>query len=299
MSTKLAPVTKLVVPVAGYGTRSLPFTKALPKVMLPLVDKPGVQYIVEEAVKAGIREITFVTSSNQHSIEDHFDYYWELEEKLKESGKLDLLEQVRAVSDLAHFTYTRQKEQLGNAHAVLQAQPIVGQDPFCVQFGDDIVLAGIDQKPFLQQMIDVYEATDADCVIATFDTDDTGAKKYAIVETYPENGHFRATSIIEKPGPEKTKSRLASVAGFLFKPTVFDYIKQLNPDLGAGGEYVLADAIRDMIADQKKVYASHIQGRRIDIGNKLLYMIGCVEQALEHPEIKDDFAMWLKSLKIK
>lgn len=296
--SKQSPVTKLVVPVAGYGTRSLPFTKALPKVMLPLVDKPGVQYIAEEAVKAGIREITFVTSSNQHSIEDHFDYYWELEEKLKESGKLDLLEQIRGVSDLAHFTYTRQKEQLGNAHAVLQAKPIVGNEPFCVQFGDDIVLAGEDNPPFLQQMIDVYNETDADCVIATFDTDEEGTKKYAMVETVPEGKNYRATSIIEKPGPDKTQSRLASVAGFLFKPIIFDYIVKLNPDEGAGGEYVLADAIRDMIADDKKVFASHIRGKRIDIGNKLLYMMGNVELALQHPEIKDDFLMWLKSLKL-
>ena len=219
--SKLPKISKLVIPVAGYGTRSLPFTKAMPKVMLPLVDKPGIQHIVEEAVKSGIKEIVFVTSTNQGAIEDHFDYYYELEDKLKKSGKVELLEQIRKVSDLAHFTYTRQKELLGNAHAVWQAEPIIGNAPFCVQFGDDVVLAKKPDKPFLAQMIEVYEKTNADVVIATIDTDDEGASKYGIVETIPEKGQYRATSIIEKPGPDKTKSRLASVSGFLFKPSIF------------------------------------------------------------------------------
>jgi len=296
--SKLPKISKLVIPVAGYGTRSLPFTKAMPKVMLPLVDKPGIQHIVEEAVKSGIKEIVFVTSTNQGAIEDHFDYYYELEDKLKKSGKVELLEQIRKVSDLAHFTYTRQKELLGNAHAVWQAEPIIGNAPFCVQFGDDVVLAKKPDKPFLAQMIEVYEKTNADVVIATIDTDDEGASKYGIVETIPEKGQYRATSIIEKPGPDKTKSRLASVSGFLFKPSIFKYIKGLDPKKGAGGEYVLADAINAMIKDKKRVFTSHIKGRRIDIGSKLMYMQGAVEIAMEHPEIGEDFLNYLKSLKL-
>ncbi len=295
---KIEKVTKLVIPVAGYGTRSLPFTKALPKVMLPLVDKPGIQHIVEEAVKSGIKEVVFVTSTNQGAIEDHFDYYYELEDKLRKAGKLDLLEQIRKVSDLAHFTYTRQKEQLGNAHAVWQTEPIVGTAPFCVQWGDDVVIAKKGEKSFLAQMIEIYEATDADAVVATIDTDDEGAAKYAIVETVPEGDQYRATSIIEKPGPDKTESRLASVSGFLFKPVIFKYIKALDPKKGSGGEYVLADALKAMIKDGKKVYTSHIKGRRIDIGNKLLYMQGAVEVAMEHDEIGKDFKKYLKSLKL-
>lgn len=295
MNKGLPSVTTLVVPVAGYGTRSLPFTKALPKVMLPLVDKPGVQYLVEEAVAAGIEEVIFVTGSNQHSIEDHFDYYYELEEKLRQAGKEKLLQEIRRVSDLAHFVYTRQKEQLGNAHAVLQAKPIVGDQPFCVQWGDDVILnpAG---DPFIKQLKNVYSATGADAVVATIQTDDEGASKYAIVETEEANGQQRVTSIIEKPDPATTSSRLASVSGFLLSPVVFDYIEGLNPQDGVGGEYVLADAINAMVKDGRTVCTCPIAGSRIDIGNKLTYMKGTVELALQHPEIGDDFREWLKSL---
>ena len=290
-------VTTLVVPVAGYGTRSLPFTKALPKVMLPLVDKPGVQCIVEEAVKSGIEQVVFVMSANQHPIEDHFDYYYELEEKLRQSGKIELLEEIRRVSDLAHFVYTRQKEQLGNAHAVLQTKPIIGNKNFCVQFGDDIILT-TNGQPYIAQLTDEFKALAGKCdaIISVIETDDLGASKYAIVETKTENGHDKVTSIIEKPGPEATSSRLASVTGFLFTPLIFDYIEKLDPAKGVGGEYILADAIKAMIADGKSVYAQKISGRRIDIGSKLEYMKGAVEVALGHPEIKDDFRDYLKSL---
>lgn len=300
MAGKLTDVTTLVVTVAGFGTRSLPFTKALPKVMLPLVDKPGVQCIVEEAVRAGVDQIIFITSSNQHSIEDHFDYYWELEEKLRQSKKMDMLREIRRVSDLAHFVYTRQKEQLGNAHAVLQARPIVADKPFCVQFGDDVILTQNGGRPYIGQLNDVYRSLNGDCdaIISVIETDDDGANKYAMVETEDENGQARVTSIIEKPGPENTTSRLASVTGFLFQPIIFDYIENLDPSQGKGGEYILADAIRAMINDGRKVYAQRIDGRRIDIGSKLDYMKGSVEVAMSHPEIKDDFRDWLKQLKL-
>ena len=291
-------ITKAVIPVAGLGTRLLPATKSQPKEMLPIGRKPIVQYVVEELAEAGLNNILFVTGRKKRSIEDHFDYYYELEDKLRKAGKLDLLEQIRKVSDLAHFTYTRQKEQLGNAHAVWQTEPIVGTAPFCVQWGDDVVIAKKGEKSFLAQMIEIYEATDADAVVATIDTDDEGAAKYAIVETVPEGDQYRATSIIEKPGPDKTESRLASVSGFLFKPVIFKYIKALDPKKGSGGEYVLADALKAMIKDGKKVYTSHIKGRRIDIGNKLLYMQGAVEVAMEHDEIGKDFKKYLKSLKL-
>jgi UTP--glucose-1-phosphate uridylyltransferase len=298
MTEPLSDVTTLVVTVAGFGTRSLPFTKSLPKVMLPLVDKPGVQYIVEEAVRSGTQQVIFITSSNQHSIEDHFDYYWELEEKLRQSKKMDLLREIRRVSDLAHFVYTRQKEQLGNAHAVLQAKPITADKPFCVQFGDDIILPENGGKPYIAQLNEVYRSLNGECdaIISVIETDDAGASKYAIVETEEENGHDRVTSIIEKPGADATTSRLASVTGFLFQPMIFDYIEQLDPTQGKGGEYILADAINAMIKDGRRVYAQRINGRRIDIGSKLDYMKGSVEVALAHPEIKDDFRDWLKQL---
>lgn len=296
---KVKKVRTVVIPVAGFGTRSLPFTKALPKVMLPLVDKPGVQVIVEEAVKSGISQVIFITSSNQHPIEDHFDYYYELEEKLRQSDKLDLLEQIRKVSDLAHFVYVRQKEQLGNAHAVLQARPLLGDRPFCVQWGDDIIMSN-GGAPYLKQLTDLYEKLEGECdvIISVIETDDEGAKKYAIVETEEENGHQRVTSIIEKPGPEATTSRLASVTGFLFTPEIFRYITHLDPTKGVAGEYILADAIKAMIADGKRVYAQKIAGDRIDIGNKLEYMKGAIQVALEHSEIADDFRQYLKSLKL-
>ena len=294
-------VRTLVVPVAGYGTRSLPFTKALPKVMLPLVDKPGIQHIVEQAVEGGIEQVVFITSANQHSIEDHFDYYYELEERLRESGKMELLAMIRRVSDLAHFIYVRQKEQLGNAHAVLQAKSIVGDEPFIAQFGDDVIIPQPGQKgSYTAGLSSLYNELngEADVIISTIETDDEGANKYAIVETEDENSFQRVTSIIEKPGPTATTSRLASVTGFLFTPEIFTYIENLNPEEGAGGEYILADAVKAMIADGKKVYAKTIEGRRIDIGNKLEYMKGSIQLALEHPEIGDDFRNYLKSLKL-
>lgn len=299
MANNPQAVTTLVVPVAGYGTRSLPFTKALPKVMLPLVDKPGIQHIVEQAVAGGIEQVILITSANQHPIEDHFDYYYELEEKLRQSGKLELLEQIRKVSDLAHFVYLRQKEQLGNAHAVLQAERVIGDQPFIVQWGDDVILPKVGEtESYTTGLSSLFAELngEADAIVSVIETDDVGASKYAIVETTDDNGHERITSIIEKPGPEATTSRLGSVAGFLLTPQIFSYIRQLDPTLGSGGEYVMADAIKAMIADGKRVYAKRINGRRIDIGNKLEYMKGAVEIGLEHPEIGNDFRDYLKSL---
>lgn len=295
MNKKL-PVKTVVIPVAGYGTRSLPFTKALPKVMLPLVDKPGIQIIVEEAVKAHLEQVVFVTSSNQHSVEDHFDYYFELEEKLKQSGKLDLLKEIRKVSDLAEFVYVRQKEQLGNAHAILQTKRIVGDQPFCVQWGDGVVISNGESKPLLAQLIETYQTMpDCDLVLASLETDDAGTQKYAILETEPtsQNGIEKVTSIIEKPGPNQTKSRIASTNGYLLTPAVFDYIEKLNPGQGVAGEYVLADAIRDMLADGKVAYTVRVAGRPIDIGNKAEYAKGFIDLALAHPEIGPEIKRYL------
>lgn len=296
MNKKL-PVRTVVIPVAGYGTRSLPFTKALPKVMLPLVDKPGIQIIVEEAVKAGIEQVIFVTSSNQHSVEDHFDYYFELEEKLKASGKLDVLAQIRKVSDLAEFVYVRQKEQLGNAHAILQCKRVVGQQPFCVQWGDGVVISNGKTKPLLDQLIHTYQTMpDCDIVLASIETDDAGTNKYAILETSKTDqpGIDQVTAITEKPGPGQTKSRIASTNGYLLTPQVFSYIEKLNPKNGAGGELVLADAIRDMIIDGKKAYTVKVDGRPIDIGNKAEYAKGFIDLALAHPEIGPEIVRYLK-----
>jgi len=290
------PVSTVVIPVAGYGTRSLPFTKALPKVMLPLVDKPGVQCIVEEAVKSGIEQVVFVTSSNQHSIEDHFDYYYELEEKLRQSGKLALLEEIRRVSDLAHFVYVRQKEQLGNAHAILQAKEVIGNRPFCVQWGDGVLNTDAGTAPLLRQLIAVYEQTGCDAVLAVHETDDNGTNKYAIVETTDRNGQRQVTAITEKPGPKATSSRLASNVAYLLTPKVFDYIENLNPKRGLAGEYVLADAIAAMLADHQQIYAATMPGQPIDLGNKLEYAKGFVRSALSHPEIGAEFSRYLHEM---
>jgi len=283
---KLLPIETVVIPVAGYGTRSLPFTKAIPKVMLPLVDKPGIQYIVEEAVKSGIKQIIFVTSSNQHSIEDHFDYYFELEEKLKAAGKKNLLIEIRKVSDLAEFVYVRQKEQLGNAHAIYQTKRIVQDKPFCVQWGDGVVLSN-GTTPLLRQLIEVYEQVDdCDIVLASLETDDEGTNKYAILEVEPAKGGIeKVKSIVEKPGPTGTKSRIASTNGYLLTPKVFQYIEKLNPNTGVGGELVLADAIKAMLKDGLNAYTVRVAGRAIDVGSKVEYAKGFVELALAHPEI--------------
>ena len=296
MNTALT-VGTVVVPVAGYGTRSLPFTKALPKVMLPLVDKPGVQCIVEEAVKSGIGQVVFVTSANQHSIEDHFDYYYELEEKLRQSGKIELLKEIRRVSDLAHFVYVRQKEQLGNAHAILEAKSIVGNQPFCVQWGDGVLTTTEGETPLLKRLINIYQTSpDCDAVLAVHETDDAGTNKYAIVETETVGIHTKITAITEKPGPDQTSSRLASNVAYLLTPKIFDYIERLDPAKGVGGEYVLADAIKAMIADGKNIYAAKIPRLPVDLGNKLEYAKGFVQSALTHPEIKDEFAKYLHNL---
>ncbi len=283
---KRLSIDTVVIPVAGYGTRALPFTKALPKVMLPLVDKPGIQYIVEEAVKSGIKQVIFVTSSNQHSIEDHFDNYFELEEKLKAAGKTEILKEIRKVSDLAEFVYVRQKEQLGNAHAVALTKRLVKDQPFCVQWGDGVVLSN-GSTPLLQQLKDAYLNTDnCDIVLASIETDDEGTNKYAILEVEPTpNGLEKVVAINEKPGPKKTKSRIASTNGYLLTPKVFDYIAKLNPKGSAGGELVLADAIKAMIDDGYNAYTVRVAGRAIDIGNKTEYAKGFVELALAHPEI--------------
>lgn len=288
-------VTKVVIPAAGFGTRFLPQTKAMPKEMLPVVDKPVIQYVVEEAVQSGIEDVIIVTGYTKRSIEDHFDTPNAELVKNLELGKKDrLLEEVRSISDLANFIYIRQKGPYGNASPIKSAQHLLVDEPFLVLWGDDFVWA----KPHrAQQMIEAfnkYESTIL-CGIKTDKKEDTD--RYAYVKgTDLGNGIWKVDKLIEKPGPENAPSNLAIVSGYVLTPDIFPILNSQKP--GKGGEYYLPEAI-DLLAKDHPVYALEIKnGKYYDTGNKFEYMKTVVEFALQHEEINRDFKAFLKSLKI-
>ncbi len=234
MTSERAKVRKAVIPAAGLGTRFLPASKAVPKEMLPLVDKPVIQYIVEGAVESGIEEVVVVTSAAKRAIEDHFDRFWELEDRLERSGKRDLLREAIRPAELAKFVYVRQGAPLGNGHAVLVAREVVGREPFAMLWGDDLVLG---QPPFVRQLVDAYERTGGS-VVAVMEVSVEDTAKYAVVEVAErlDERLTRVSRIIEKPSPGQAPSNLASVAGYVLTPDVFDYLEQTPA--GKGGESV-------------------------------------------------------------
>ncbi|HQU17255.1 MAG: UTP--glucose-1-phosphate uridylyltransferase GalU [Gammaproteobacteria bacterium] len=286
-------IEKAVFPVAGMGTRFLPVTKANPKEMLPIVDKPLIQYAAEEAIAAGIRELIFVTSSSKRAIEDHFDKNYELEAELKQRGKQELLDIVRGVVPKGvSCVYVRQPEALGLGHAVLCARPVVGDSPFAVILADDLIDAGA--TTCLNQMTAVYEEhrcsvlgveevpeaeTDRYGIVDTEDTDDTGDRL------------GRLKSIVEKPRPSEAPSRLAVVGRYILTPRIFDLLE--GTPRGAGGEIQLTDAIARLL-DEEPVLAYRFRGRRFDCGSKLGYLQATVEYARKHPELGADFEAYLK-----
>ena len=236
-------VKKAIIPAAGYGTRFLPFTKSSPKEMLPIVDKPVIQYVVEEAVEAGIEEIIFITSSNKRTLEDHFDYNLELEQRLKESGKTDLLKQIRDISDAARFVYVRQKEQKGNGHAILMAKNLVDGEPFLVLWGDEFIKASPNRS---KQLVDMHEKWNAPVltVIETNNPDDT--EKYGYIKGDKlEDGIFKVEGLVEKPGKNNAPSNLASIGGFILNEDIFPILENIKP--GKGGEIVLAEAVNELV----------------------------------------------------
>ncbi|CAN5220851.1 UTP--glucose-1-phosphate uridylyltransferase GalU [soil metagenome] len=287
-------ITKAVIPAAGFGTRFLPQTKAMPKEMLPIVDKPVIQYVVEEAASAGIEDIVLVTGWHKRAIEDHFDYPFELEQRLVEWGKSELIEGVRKIADMANFIYVRQKGPYGNATPIKSVEHLMKDDPFLVLWGDDFLIA---TPPRAKQLIDAYYQFESIivCGIKTDNPDD--GDRYAFVEGKDlGNGIWKVDRLIEKPGKGKAPSNMAIVSGYILTPQIFPVLKSQKP--GKGGEYYLPEAI-DLIAQQHPVYAVEIQnGKYYDTGNKLEYMKTVVDLALKHPEINGQFREYLKSLEI-
>ncbi|MBU1039079.1 UTP--glucose-1-phosphate uridylyltransferase [Patescibacteria group bacterium] len=282
-----SPIKKVIIPVAGFGTRFLPATKAQPKEMLPVVDKPILQYIVEEAVASGIEDVIIVTNFNKRAAEDHFDHLPELENWLLKQGKQKAFAEISHIADLANFIYIRQKGPYGNGTPVLCAKHIIGQEPFAVIWGDDLL---INQPPRLKQLIEVYEQYGGP-VVTGYEVDDEGTKHYGILKTKPlTNDVFEVEGIVEKPGPEKAPSRLASLGGYILTPDIFKILE--NTDPGRDNELWLVDAI-ETLRQQRPIFAKKVQGTYYDVGSKLGWLKANVDLALQHPEIKDDFKKYL------
>jgi UTP--glucose-1-phosphate uridylyltransferase len=289
---QMMKVRKAVIPAAGFGTRFLPVTKTVPKEMLPIVDKPVIQYVVEAAVSSGIEDIILVTSSHKKAVEDFFDTNFELEQELERAGKEHLLRIARYTTDMAHVVYVRQKHPLGNGHAVLSARHAVGDEPFAVLWGDDILLG---DPPVIKQLIDVAERYDGP-VVGVQRIAPENFEKYGMLEVQPMGERVsRALSVIEKPKREEAPSDLAQIGGFVLTPDVFEVLE--NTPRGLGGEIYLADALA-VLMRQRTVYAYEFSGTRYDAGNKLDYLRATVELALADPELGPKFADYLQNLKL-
>jgi UTP--glucose-1-phosphate uridylyltransferase len=288
-------VRKAVFPAAGLGTRFLPATKAQPKEMLPLVDKPIIQYGVEEAVTAGCDQIIIVTGRGKSAIEDHFDVSYELEKMLEERGKTDLLKIVRQISDLIHIAYVRQKEALGLGHAVLTARELVGDEPFAVLLADDVIDAEV---PCLKQLMDVFNKTQCS-VLATQVVEGPGISAYGVLEGRPVPGSdgklYEVVSLVEKPRAEEAPSNLAVIGRYILTPTVFETLSDIKA--GAGGELQLTDGLRQLLK-KEKIYGYVFEGKRHDTGDKLGFLKATVEFALKRPDLGGPLRQYLKSLNL-
>ncbi len=284
-------VKKAVIPAAGLGTRFLPATKAQPKEMLPIVDKPTIQYIVEEAVQAGIEDIIIITGRGKTAIEDHFDKSYELESMLDAKGKQDLLNQIEYISDLASIHFVRQKEAKGLGHAVWCARKFVGNEPFAVMLGDDVVVA---DKPCIKQLMEVYEEFHSP-VIGVRQVNREDVNKYGIVIKEDMIGHdlFKIGGMLEKPSPDKAPSNLAIVGRYILTPVIFDVLANLS--CGVGGEIQLTDAL-SYLAPDLPLIGFVFSGLRYDIGDKLGYIKAIVEFALRREELREDMKLYLQGL---
>jgi UTP--glucose-1-phosphate uridylyltransferase len=290
-------VRKAVFPAAGWGTRFLPATKAQPKEMLPLVDKPIIQYAVEEAVAAGIEQVIIVTSSLKRAIEDHFDLSYELEHLLEEKGEIEKLRQVRHISDLAQIAYIRQKEQLGLGHAVLMAKDLVGHEPFAVILPDDVVVG---DRPCIGQLIHAYHQTHAS-VVAVMEVPHEETRRYGVIAGDPvddtiNHGRLRrVTRLVEKPEPDDAPSNLAIIGRYVLTPKVFDKLE--STPRGAGGEIQLTDAIEALMQEQG-VYGYEFEGIRYDAGTTMGWLQASVELALQRPDLATEFRAYLRDLRL-
>jgi UTP--glucose-1-phosphate uridylyltransferase len=290
-------VRKAVFPAAGLGTRFLPATKAQPKEMLPLVDKPLIQYGVEEALHSGIQNIFIVTGRGKSAIEDHFDVSFELEHTLEANNKKDLLAVVRGISDMINVAYVRQKEALGLGHAVLRARELVGPEPFAAVLSDDVIEAPI---PCLRQLLDIYEFYGAP-VLALMEVEGDAISAYGVVdaEPVPHNGAnsrlFRIRNMVEKPKPADAPSNLAIIGRYVLTPEIFDALEQIEP--GSGGEIQLTDGLKYLLRS-RPIYGYKFEGRRYDAGDKLGFLKATVEFALNRYDLGAEFRGYLKALKL-
>lgn len=285
-------VKKAIFPVAGFGTRFLPATKAQPKEMLPIVDKPVIQYLVEEAVESGIEEIIFVTGRGKRAIEDHFDTSFELEHTLVEKAKRDLLEAVRKISSLAKFSYVRQPEPLGDGHAILQAAHIAKDEPVLVVFGDCLYDSKI---PASKQIIETFEKY-GDPVIGLSEVEKKEVSKFGVIDGVQLDGNnWEIKGIVEKPEVGKAPSRLAAVGKYIITPEVFQVLAKMKD--GKSGEIRLADAFDLMLSNGSPIYGRVIDGQWLDTGDKFNFIKATIHLGLKHPEIKDRLKKYLKSLK--
>ena len=283
-------ITKAVIPAAGLGTRFLPATKASPKEMLPLVDKPLIQYVVEEAVAAGIHQIIIITGRGKRAIEDHFDISFELEETLKQTGKEDHIPALRKISDMADFCYIRQSQPQGLGHAILCAKNLIGDEPFAVLLGDDIVDHPV---PALQQMISIYERTPAP-LIGVQRVAQSQVHQYGILDAMLAiDGLHKINHLVEKPSPEDAPSDLAVIGRYILIPEIFDLLEKTKP--GKNNEIQLTDALNDLAA-LRTMYGYLIKGNRYDAGDKLGFLQATVEMGLKNPSLGDAFKQYLKDL---
>lgn len=290
-------IKKVVIPAAGFGTRFLPQTKAMPKEMLPIVDKPVIQYVVEEAVASGIEDIIIVTGAAKRAIEDHFDApNAELIKNLEQGGKHELMQSVKKISDMANFIYIRQKGAYGNGTPVLSAEPAIEDEPFAVLWGDEFIYS---KPPRLKQMIDVYEKYGGVVISGVRIEKKEDLVRYGIADVTPVEGNvYKINAIVEKPTPDEAPSNLATHGAYILPPEIFGALKNLNP--GKGGEVWLVDAINVLREQGVPIYAVEIKdGKYYDTGNKIEYMKTVVEFALQHSDIKDEFKKFLSELNLK
>jgi len=283
-------VKKAVIPAAGLGTRFLPATKAQPKEMLPVVDKPSIQYVVEEAVRAGLTDILIVTGRGKRSIEDHFDRSFELEYYLETKGKFDELKEVRQISEMASIHYIRQRDPLGLGHAVAAAEQHVAGEPFAVLLGDDLMS---DRIPLLQEMLKVHDRYGRSVVAVQEVARDEISLYGAIEPEFVEDNLARVVSIVEKPRPEDSPSNLAAIGRYVLTPEIFDALRVTEP--GKGGEVQLTDAI-NLLAREQAVYAYVFENGRFDVGNKLDYLKATVEMAIDREDVGAEFRAYLADL---
>ncbi len=287
-------ITKALIPAAGFGTRFLPQTKAMPKEMLPIVDKPVIQYVVEEIVNSGVENIVIVTGSTKRAIEDHFDVPNEdLVQNLKNGNKTQLLEQINKISDMANFIYVRQKGPYGNGTPVLAGEAVIEDEPFAVVWGDEFILS---EPPRLKQMIEVYEKYGGMVISGVKIEKKEDLKRYGIADLEPVEGNvYKIKQIVEKPDPDSAPSNIATHGAYILPPEIFAALKSLNP--GQSGEIWLVDAINKLKDEGVPLYAVEIEnGKYYDTGNKLEYMKTVVELALKHQEVGEDFRKYLKDL---